>query len=79
MSFIPQDRLLPQDLVNIYDHGPADAPHDPPHDPPVLMRMHASDARHAMDVEPQRYRLDEAPAALPAPPAADADDFEDDA
>lgn len=52
-SHIPPDKLLPQDLVDIYDRGPADGPHPAP----VVIRMHASDARHAMDVEPERYTL----------------------
>jgi len=54
MAHIPQHRLLPQDLVDIYDHGPPEARHKQP----VAHRMHASDARHALDVDPQRWKLD---------------------
>ena len=51
---IPPELLLAQDMVVIFDHGPADEPNDPP----VELRMHATDAKHAMDVEPERYTLD---------------------
>ncbi len=51
---IPPEKLLPQDMVEIFDRGPKDEPHDPPQ----ALRMHATDAKHAMDVEPDRYSLD---------------------
>lgn len=50
---IPPERLLPQDLIDIFDHGPVDEPHDAP----VKHRMHAVDAKHAMQVEPSRWKL----------------------
>ncbi|TAL43841.1 MAG: hypothetical protein EPN91_05650 [Salinibacterium sp.] len=51
---IPPEKLLPQDLVDVFDHGHADEPNDPA----VRIRMHVVDAKHAMEVEPSRYRLD---------------------
>lgn len=54
MSHIPHHRLLPQDKAVVYDHGPTDNPH--PH--PVAHTMHATDARHAMATEPDRWKLD---------------------
>jgi hypothetical protein len=50
---IPPHKLLPQDMVDVVDHGPPDNPHDPPQ----VLRMHVTDARHAMQVEPNRYSL----------------------
>jgi len=51
---IPPERILPQDMVDIYDHGPADAPHAVPE----RHRMHVSDAQNAMSIEPERWKLD---------------------
>jgi hypothetical protein len=51
---IPPDRILPQDLIDIFDHGPADEPHAAP----MRHRMHVTDAQHAMMVEPSRWKLD---------------------
>lgn len=49
---IPPELILPQDMVDVTDLG------EPPGDSePVVMRMHVSDAKHAMDVEPERYVL----------------------
>lgn len=53
-NHIPPEKLLPQDMVDIFDHGPADEPHETP----VLHRMHAVDAKHAMSVEPERWALE---------------------
>lgn len=53
-AHIPPHRLLPQDMVDIYDLGPSDEPHEKS----VKVRMHASDARHAMGTEPKRWVLD---------------------
>lgn len=58
---IPPEKLLPQDMVNIFDHGPADEPIDPP----TELRMHATDAKHAMSVEPERYMLEPREAVAP--------------
>ena len=54
---IPPEHLLPQDMIDIHDHGQS---------PPKVLRMHVSDAKHAMSVEPERYRL---PGHVPAPVA----------
>lgn len=51
---IPPNKLLPQDKVVVYDHGPADAPYEPP----VELTMHAVDAKQAIDTDPIRYWLD---------------------
>lgn len=51
---IPPHLLLPQDMVVVRDKG------DDKSDPPVpssQMVMHAADAKHAMQVEPERYEL----------------------
>jgi hypothetical protein len=60
MSHIPEHHLLPQDMVDVYDLGDGTAT--------VVkkLRMHASDARHAMAVNPDRYKLF-APQSKPAP------------
>lgn len=53
-NHIPPHKLLPQDLVDLFDLGPKDDRHPEP----VSLRMHAVDAKHAMDVEPERYVLE---------------------
>jgi hypothetical protein len=53
MADIPPDHILPQDLVDIHDHGPKDKPHKQP----VRYRWHVTDAKHAMTMEPNRYKL----------------------
>jgi hypothetical protein len=91
MTHIPEHRLLPHDMVEIYDHGPPAKPapdllpeghteeqhaeHEAAvarhkaHEAdraawlkknprPAKHRMHASDARHPMSVEPERWMLD---------------------
>jgi hypothetical protein len=50
---IPPEKLLPQDLIDIFDHGPEKHPHPAP----VKIRMHATDAKHAMSVEPGRWKM----------------------
>lgn len=73
---IPPHKLLPQDLVDMLDHGPADALNEPP----VKLRMNAQDARHAMQVEPERYTLtpDEAPVVAEPETASEPAEVEDD-
>ena len=51
---IPPHRLLPQDMVEVFDHGPAIDRHLAS----VKVYMHASDAKHAMSIEPDRWSLD---------------------
>lgn len=51
---IPPHRLLPQDMVEVFDRGPPDEPHLVP----VKAVMHASDAKHAMSTDPGRWALD---------------------
>lgn len=51
---IPPDKMLPQDLVDVFDHGPDDKPFEVP----AVIRMHSTDAKHAMSVEPKRYALE---------------------
>lgn len=79
---IPPEHILPQDMVDIVDHGPPDPGPQPEGDDlawkiraaeyenykhgPLTLRMHISDAKHAMDVEPERYKLPTAP--TPAEP-----------
>lgn len=97
MAHIPADKILPQDMVEIWDLGPeepespelpqtgfhdaASIEHQQAHerrnklireyqarkadwdswqdDPkPRPLRMHVTDARHAMDTEPERYVLE---------------------
>lgn len=53
-NHIPPDKLLPQDMVHIFDHGPKEEPLAEP----KLLPMHAVDAKHAMAVEPERYALE---------------------
>lgn len=53
-NHIPPEKLLPQDMVHIFDHGPKDDPFAEP----KLLPMHAVDAKHAMAVEPERYALE---------------------
>ena len=48
---IPHGHLLPQDMVDVLDHGPKDNRH--PH--PVPHRMHAVDAKHAVAADPERW------------------------
>lgn len=50
---IPHHLLLPQDKVLVRDLGPTDKRHARP----VETIMHASDAKHALTVEPHRYEL----------------------
>jgi hypothetical protein len=52
---ISPEHILPQDMVDILDK-----------DENVVLRMHVSDAKHAMNVEPKRYVVaNEAAAAKP--------------
>lgn len=53
---IPASALLPQDMVDVLDTETGE-----------VARMHASDARHAMSVEPDRYVLAAAYAGEPEP------------
>lgn len=55
MSHIPPHLMLPQDMVLIKDLGPEEDGKRTQE--PQVMTMHASDARHAMTVEPERYVL----------------------
>lgn len=52
MSHIPPDKLLPQDMVMMHDHGPR------PFEHPVSHKMAAADARHAMEADPDRWTLE---------------------
>lgn len=60
---IPPRLLLPQDNVDLRDHGPRederdfDAWHKQHGKGPLITRVHASAALHAMCVEPERYEL----------------------
>lgn len=65
MAHIPHDKVLPQDMVEIYDHGDPDERKKG--DRPVKLRMHVSDARHAMDKEPERYLLEPRAEKKPEP------------
>jgi hypothetical protein len=51
---IPPEKLLPQDKVLLYDHGPADEPFKKP----VETLIHSTDAKEAIDRDPTRYSLD---------------------
>lgn len=62
-NHIPPDKLLPQDMVVVYDHGPKDKPFETP----VAHKMHAVDAKHSMGVEPERWALDPRPKPEPEP------------
>jgi hypothetical protein len=53
---IPTSALLPQDMVDMLDQSTGE-----------VLRMHATDARHAMNVEPDRYVLAAAYAGAPEP------------
>jgi len=53
MSHIPPDKLLPQDMVDMHDHGPPEKPHFEP----VAHRMHATEAKQAMAADPHRWTL----------------------
>ena len=60
MSHVPPDRLLPGDMVDMHDHGDPGERFITPAvrlTYPLLVRMHASDARHAMTVDPGRWTL----------------------
>lgn len=47
------EHLRPGDLVDVLDRGPPDALFASP----VQYRWHATDAKHAISVEPERYSL----------------------
>lgn len=62
--FGPQ-HLLPGDLVDVLDRGPPDEPFASA----VQYRWHASDAAHAISVEPDRYKaVEHAVAVTPHAP-----------
>jgi hypothetical protein len=81
---IPPHLILPQDMIDIIDHGPPDpgpapgeavaAEYESYRDGPKTLRMHMVDAKHAMEVEPERYKLPisaEATVEQPAPAVTD--------
>ena len=63
MSYIAPQFILPQDMVDILDKKTGG-----------VARWHVSDARHAMDVEPDRYVV----AGMAAQPVPEAEEIHKD-
>ena len=63
-NHIPPHRLLPQDLVDLWEKVPEEVEEgEPPKFTWVRHRMHSTDAKHAMGIDPERWMLDKVEAA----------------